>query len=337
MEVTLRCPACGVSAEPGAWFCEQCAERLPTSQAAPSGRGEGTDAAALDPFIDDPTDAEPPEAQAFVQRTDADVVDDPLTASEALLLDLLEGPQAVQEIERQGVLSRSELELALVSLSTRGLVDLSSEPPPSPSPSPSPRLTPPANAKVERRLVQAPKAPSQDRERATIESLADGTLKMTLRSKAEALGRAASRDKATGSVISARMNLKLAIALDPGNPAWVEALEDLSAPPGQQRGRNPDDPAWRRFDEAVAAEGRGDIDQALRLLRAALQLQEHAAFYNRLGVLLATKQHQLVLGERMLRRALELEPGSHVYVQNLAQILAARAVNREAAPAPREV
>jgi hypothetical protein len=69
-------------------------------------------------------------------------------------------------------------------------------------------------------------------------------------------------------------------------------------------------------------------------LRAAIELEERGAYYHRLGVLLAVHQRERVLGERMLRRATELEPENRQYVQSLARIISADALRADGARGP---
>lgn len=164
--------------------------------------------------------------------------------------------------------------------------------------------------------------------------LADGIVRLSLLSKAEQLARAAQRDRRTGSVLSARMNLLLAMALAPDEPSYPRALEELSARAAGPSGASGGTPAEQRYEQARRFEAAGQYAQAIVQLRAAIELEERGAYYHRLGVLLAVHQRERVLGERMLRRATELEPENRQYVQSLARIISADALRADGARGP---
>ena len=164
--------------------------------------------------------------------------------------------------------------------------------------------------------------------------LADGIVRLSLLSKAEQLARAAQRDRRTGSVLSARMNLLLAMALAPDEPSYPRALEELSARAAGPSGASGGTPAEQRYEQARRFEAAGQYAQAIVQLRAAIELEERGAYYHRLGVLLAVHQRERVLGERMLRRATELEPENRQYVQSLAKIISADALRADGARGP---
>jgi tetratricopeptide (TPR) repeat protein len=298
--------------------------------------------------LSEPTPGPPDNTEAYVHRTRTRSSGD-LSAYESFLLELIADlPKSLVDIERQNVFTERELELGLLTLRSKGLIEVSdSRPPPTPAehdledrtieqnnfwfeneerPPPAPA---PPSSNVRKRLILK-RATDAERRDLMSSGLGDGLVRLELAPKAEQLYKAALRDQITGSVLSARMNLKLAIALAPKEAKYLEALEELSASPLQKEDVK-NTPAWKKYEEARHAEASGDIDKAIALLKTAIEMLEHGSFYNRLGILLAQKKRELVLAERMLRRALDLDPDNHVYVQNLARVLSALAVERKKA------
>ena len=75
------------------------------------------------------------------------------------------------------------------------------------------------------------------------------------------------------------------------------------------------------FEQASEAEGRGEHTKAVALLEQAIAINPRAAaLYNRLGVLLSIrlKRHEEALVH--LKKAVELEPGSVVYMNNFSKV-----------------
>lgn len=156
--------------------------------------------------------------------------------------------------------------------------------------------------------------------------------------KARELFAASMVDRAGGNVVSARMNLKLAVAFDPDNATYQEAFAQLGqaqlstasiasndAAPTQRPA------AQKAYDEGCAAEAAGDIDRAVRLFEAALRLGDDPLILNRLGVVLAMRRGDVKRGQQLLYRAVELAPMNPVYTHNLSKVLglaAARDVDR---------
>lgn len=125
------------------------------------------------------------------------------------------------------------------------------------------------------------------------------------------------KDKAAGNLISAKMNLKLALTFDPTNPMIRQAMEEVSK-------SNPEQAASRAkmfYDKATTAERLGDVAGAIDYLEQALAEAKDAAYYNRLGVLLATKKHEFLRAQELLEEALQRSPGNATYEQNLGKIL----------------
>jgi tetratricopeptide (TPR) repeat protein len=139
--------------------------------------------------------------------------------------------------------------------------------------------------------------------------------------KAEKIFEQALKDHAEGRLSSARMNAKLATQFDPSTPAYKDFLDSLDAvapKPGSVKPRE-----LVLFEQASDAEGRGDYDKAAKLLQQAIDINgKAAALYNRLGVVLSIrlKRHEEALAH--LKRAIELEPGSLVYMNNFSKVTA---------------
>jgi hypothetical protein len=158
--------------------------------------------------------------------------------------------------------------------------------------------------------------------------------------KARELYAASMVDRAGGNLVSARMNLKLAVAFDPENVTYQEAFAQLGqaqlstasvasndAAPTQRPA------AQKAYDEGCAAEAAGDVDRAVRLFEAALRLGEDPLILNRLGVVLAMRRSDVRRGQQLLERAVALAPMNPVYTHNLSKVLglaAARVVDRGA-------
>lgn len=138
--------------------------------------------------------------------------------------------------------------------------------------------------------------------------------------KAAKLFEEALKDKAEGNLVSARMNMKLALTFDPSNALYAEAYEDLNktAPAG---GGNSTSRARQLYDDATAAERAGKVDEAVSLLERALEEAKEPAFYNRLGVLLAMKKGEFARAQKLIETALDMSPGNATYQHNLSKVL----------------
>lgn len=147
--------------------------------------------------------------------------------------------------------------------------------------------------------------------------------------KARQLFSAAMVDRASGNVVSARMNLKLAVAFDPDNATYHEAFAQLGQ--AQTVGAEPmisRPAAQKAYDEACAAEARGDVDKAIKLMESALRLGDDPVILNRLGVVLSMRRGDTKRAQTLLSRAVELAPSNPVYTHNLSKVLA-QAASRE--------
>lgn len=152
--------------------------------------------------------------------------------------------------------------------------------------------------------------------------------------KAQKLFEQALRDRADGNLISARMNMKLALTFDSGNELYLEAFEELT----QRHARELKEPrpvsksrAQELYEQATQAESLGQLDDAIDFLEQAIHESKQPAFYNRLGVLLATRLQEYTRAQELIEQALELSPGNKVYEQNLQKILA-RAATDDVSP-----
>ncbi len=147
-------------------------------------------------------------------------------------------------------------------------------------------------------------------------------------SKAKELYEAALRDKAAGNYVSARMNLKLAVAFHPHNPVYQALFRSLVDAPAPQsiEPRPLHGAAAKLYEEAERAEAGGELDRTIRLLERALQVSKEAVILNRLGVILATKKRDFGRAQELLEAAVELDPQNAAYVHNLSKVLAAAAM-----------
>ncbi len=150
---------------------------------------------------------------------------------------------------------------------------------------------------------------------------AASTVPFEQRKKAERIFDQALKDQAEGRTASALMNAKLATNFDPSVPAYKELVDQLSAAPKGPAAKGAQPRELQLFEQASEAEGRGDYERAAKLLREALTIKpDAAALHNRLGVVLAIrlKKHEEALNH--LKRAIELEPGSIVYMNNFSKV-----------------
>lgn len=139
--------------------------------------------------------------------------------------------------------------------------------------------------------------------------------------RAELLHRAAVQDRETGNFASARMNMKLAIALDPDNQEYATLYVDLLA---EKPAPSLIDHvgAQQLFDDAARSESAGDHERAIVTLEKALKLSRHPIVLNRLGVLYASKRRDFAKSKELLEAAVEAAPHNLAYVQNLNKVLA---------------
>lgn len=139
--------------------------------------------------------------------------------------------------------------------------------------------------------------------------------------KAEQLYNAALRDRDAGNLVSARMNLKLAIAFAPDREAYQALFNQLSHVSHQTRAEPRNEAARDLYLQAEQAEMQGDIDASVRKLIQALETAREAVIFNRLGVVLATRKRDFVGARRCLEEAVRLAPENPAYVHNLSKVL----------------
>ena len=140
-----------------------------------------------------------------------------------------------------------------------------------------------------------------------------------LRKKAERIYEQALKDQAEGRLSSALMNAKLAMNFDGSVDAYKQLFEALNTQKAQPQGPRPRELVL--FEQASEAEGKGDHLRAVKLLEEAIAANPRAAaLYNRLGVVLSIrlKRHDEALAH--LKKAIELEPGSIVYMNNFSKV-----------------
>jgi len=148
---------------------------------------------------------------------------------------------------------------------------------------------------------------------------ATSSVPFELRKKAERIYEQALKDQAEGRLSSALMNAKLAMNFDSSVEAYGELFEALNKEKAQPKGPRPQELVL--FEQASEAEGKGEYDKAARLLGQAIIINPRAAaLFNRLGVVLSIrlKRHDEALAH--LKRAIELEPGSIVYMNNFSKV-----------------
>jgi tetratricopeptide (TPR) repeat protein len=140
--------------------------------------------------------------------------------------------------------------------------------------------------------------------------------------QARALYEQAMRDRASGNTVSAHMNLKLALSYDRTNSVIKSALRELAtgAPTSDLERQAMDPEANKLLDEAVTAEAKGHIDEAVAILERALAISKDPALYNRLGVILAMRKRDVDRGRELVSKALEIDPSSKTYRHNLEKI-----------------
>lgn len=195
--------------------------------------------------------------------------------------------------------------------------------PPAPKPAPI--------AKANPVVAPAPAAQPAPPQPAEVLSPADTIRKK----KAQTLFDQALQDRTEGNIISARMNMQLALTFDPGNDLFQTALAEFEdvAKSTKQNGPRPQGRSRARefYDSATRAENEGDVDRAIDLLEKAVNESRQAVFLNRLGVVLAMKKREFVRAQSLIEEAIELAPSNPTYEKNLHKILA-RAATADMSP-----
>lgn len=141
--------------------------------------------------------------------------------------------------------------------------------------------------------------------------------------KAARLFEQALKDQSAGNLVSARMNMKLALTFDPSNDLYLTAFEELSKNPAT-KARSMSavrSQARELYDQATEAERYGNVDRAIELLERAIQQSRRAPFLNRLGVILAMKKRRYAEAQALIEEAIELVPTNPTYERNLQKVL----------------
>jgi hypothetical protein len=306
----MICPSCKKEIEPGAWFCPFCAAQIATDElikvavddlssydvelresSAWSHRDSSSDAVIvgdLVPILEPDAVIEP----TMIPRRTNQAIPEGLTPYEHWVATSADSTKTVHQLQAAALMSDEEMRVTMLTLLDRGVVSLD----------PLPELDPSLLVEVREEVKPPPKIVSRP-------------------DRAKLLYEAAIHDREAGNFVSARMNLKLAIALDPDNQHYAALYLDLLAekPPsalidhvgGQQL-----------FNEATSAESAGDFDRAISILEKAIKLSRHPVLLNRLGVLYATKRRDFVKAKEMLEGAVEAAPYNPAYVHNLNKVLA---------------
>jgi len=140
--------------------------------------------------------------------------------------------------------------------------------------------------------------------------------------KAEKIFEQAVKDHMEGRLSSARMNAKLAAMYDPSVDRYREFLAELEAAgAGKKDGAKPRE--VQLFEDANAAEGRGDYQAAVSLLRQAIEIAPNAApLRNKIGVVLSVrlKRHREAMDQ--LKIAIDLDPNNMVIMNNYSKVAA---------------
>ncbi len=193
---------------------------------------------------------------------------------------------------------------------------------PDEAPAPPPMLALPGQALVkpgDAPLPHQPAATPAVKPAAPTRVSAASQVPFELRKKAERIYEQALKDHAEGRLSSALMNAKLATNFDSTVDAYREFFEALNKEKAAPKGPRPQELVL--FVQASEAEGKGDYNRAVTLLQQALAISpKAAALHNRLGVILSIrlKQHDEAL--KHLKLAIELEPGSIVYMNNFSKV-----------------
>jgi len=190
--------------------------------------------------------------------------------------------------------------------------------PAAPAPAPAPQMGLPGQVLGKVAIASVPA--SAVKPAAPTRVSAASQVPFELRKKAEKIYEQALRDQAEGRLSSAMMNAKLATNFDPTVDAYRELFEQLSKKgPAQKAGPRPQELVL--FEQANEAEGRGEYPKAVTLLEQAIAINpKAAALHNKIGVLLSIrlKRHNEALAH--LKQAIELEPGSIVYMNNFSKV-----------------
>ena len=128
------------------------------------------------------------------------------------------------------------------------------------------------------------------------------------------------RDRNEGNILSAQMNLKLALTYEKDNIELKNVLSDLVRVGKPVEKPSADQEATRLFHMAAEEEAKENVDRAIELLEQAIARSAEAPFFNRLGVIVATKKHDLSRARQLIERAIALDPENKTYRNNLENL-----------------
>lgn len=262
------------------------------------------------------------------------------------ILELVDGQSTVREISQNTELEPREVAIALLSLFDDGLIQLEGlearptgdieplapEPPPvlntqyllelqvPPTEEPPPEI--PRIAEPPPMAEPPPAEPEKPR--------VVRTATTPWGRKAEDLYEQALKDRDEGNLVSAQMNIKLALTFDKKNATFHKTLkkieEEIKAS-GLGDAADREEQAKGFYKQATDKEELGDIDGAIELLEKAIAYSKQARFMNRLGVIIAMSQGDLEAGRKWIEDAIALSPRSQLYKKNLIKV--DRAIERK--------
>lgn len=129
-------------------------------------------------------------------------------------------------------------------------------------------------------------------------------------------------DRAAGNLVSAKMNLKLAMTFDPANEKYKREYAEVAGTvvemPASERGAK----ARQLAEKATQSERLAQYDEAISLLEQAIADVRDPAYLNRLGVILALKKGELDRGRKLVEEAIRAggSKKNPIYESNLEKI-----------------
>jgi Type II secretion system (T2SS), protein E, N-terminal domain len=269
-----------------------------------------------------------------------------LTEFEAFLVSWVDGVVSLGEISNASGLMGVEVRSMVASLSERGVLRLLGPPPAAPipltevaapaaAPIPLTEVSPPAEAPLLLAEVVSPAvAPAKPARPAVPAPVAAPprapVVSPPVAAKPTEEAPAPRRESRVAlEAKAARQRDLLARFARPEAPPPAESPKAPPAPaapvPSPARPARPSG-AERQTENAVqhalALERRGDVEGAIRFLTGAIaKAPNPAPLYNRLAVVLLNRHRDAQQAERLLHKAIELEPENPVYRQNLLKVL----------------
>ncbi|MBI4822260.1 MAG: hypothetical protein HY791_38730 [Deltaproteobacteria bacterium] len=140
--------------------------------------------------------------------------------------------------------------------------------------------------------------------------------------RASVLFQQAMDDRAAGNLVSAKMNLKLAMTFDPANEKYKREYAEVAGTvvemPASERGAK----ARQLAEKATQSERLAQYDEAISLLEQAIADVRDPAYLNRLGVILALKKGELDRGRKLVEEAIRAggSKKNPIYESNLEKI-----------------